>query len=76
MGKEKKNIYPASVSEIKKVETIKMVTVTFRENRSFDLHVGREIITFGPRETKPIPVTWLKHRDFLQQQSKFVIKGV
>lgn len=75
MGKDKKEFYPAAVPEIKKKETVKTVTITFRENRTFDLHVGRDIKQFGPRESKPIPVTWLKHRDFMQQKSKFIIKG-
>ncbi len=76
MGKEKKEIYPATVSDINKVTTVKTVTITFRENRSFELHVGRQIKKFGPRESRPIPITWLKHRDFIQQKSKFIVKGI
>lgn len=64
------------VSPERKKEPVKTVTITFRENRSFDLHIGREIFTFGPRETKPFPVEYLKHRDFIQQKSKFIVKGV
>lgn len=55
----------------------KLINITFRENRKFDLHIGaREMVTFGPRETKPIPVSWLKHRDFAQAKKYFIIKGV
>lgn len=76
MGKEKKETYPASIPEKQKVEKTHSVVITFKENRSYDLHIGRKIITFGPRESKTVPVTYLKHRDFLQQRSKFNIKGV
>lgn len=54
----------------------KLITITYRENRKFDLHVGRDMVTFGPRETKSIPVSWLKHRDFAQAKKYFIIKGV
>jgi len=55
---------------------VKMVSVMFRENRKFDLHVGREMITFRGREVKQIPAEWLLHRDFLQASDQFIVKGV
>ena len=55
---------------------VKMVSVMFRENRKFDLHVGREMITFKGREIKQIPAEWLLHRDFLQASDQFIVKGV
>ena len=60
----------------KKIQKEEKITVMFRENRKFDLHVGRYMITFRGRENKPIPKSWLKHPDFLQQSKKFIIKGV
>ena len=54
----------------------KTVTVTFRENRKFDLHVGREMVTFMGRESKKIPASWLNHQGFIQVRKYFVVKGV
>ena len=51
------------------------VNIMFRESRKFDLHVGREMITFRGREIKPVPASWMKHPDFLQQKKYFIIKG-
>ncbi len=59
-----------------KVGKSKKVFVTFRENRKFDLHVGREMETFRGRETRAIPIAWLSHPDFLQQKRYFIVKGV
>jgi hypothetical protein len=75
MGKGKE-IVPSPVPAENRKETVRTITITFRYNRSFDLHIGKKITIFGPRESKPIPVRWLKHRDFLQQKSKFIVKGV
>lgn len=60
----------------KKVKKQETVMIMFRENRKFDLHVGRNMITFKGRENKKIPKNWLKHPDFLQQSKKFIVKGV
>ena len=57
-------------------KTTKKVSIMFRENRKFDLHVGRDMITFMGRESKKVPASWLKHPDFLQQKIHFVVKGV
>jgi len=61
----------------KKVHKEKIVTIMFRENRKFDLHIGRDMITFKGRENKQIPEKWLKHRDWTPAISKkFTVKGV
>ncbi len=62
--------------EKKKVPKEEKVKIMFRERRKFDLHVGREMITFRDRELKEIPKSWLKHPDFIQVKNKFVVKGV
>lgn len=55
----------------------KKVTIMFRENRKFDLHIGRDMITFRGRENKQVPASWLKHRDWTPAISKkFIVKGV
>ena len=52
------------------------VSVQFNQNRKFDLHVGRDMVTFHSKEVKQIPADWLKHPDFKQVQKYFTIKGV
>jgi len=59
----KKNIIPSKVN------------IMFRETRKFDLHIGRNMITFRGRETKPVPKEWTDHKDFKPVESLFVIKG-
>jgi hypothetical protein len=54
----------------------KMVTITFRDNRKFDLHIGRNMVTFNGRESKPIPSSWLTHGDWQNVKNYFLIKGV
>ena len=63
-------------SEIQKVPKSETVKVMFRENRKFDLHIGRNVIIFRGRELKTISKEWLKHPDFLQQKNKFIVKGI
>jgi len=52
------------------------VSVMFRENRKFDLHIGREMVTFNARERKDIPRKWLKHKDWNNVLKYFIVKGV
>lgn len=81
---DEKKVEKSAVQKPKMPETAKKVPgfnerkvgVMFRENRKFDLHVGRDMITFMGREQKQIPVSWTKHKDFKQVQSLFVVKGV
>ena len=54
----------------------KKVSITFTENRKFELFIGKEQYTFMGAETKEIPVKYLGHPDFLQQQKYFTVKGV
>lgn len=48
--------------------------IMFRQNRKFDLHIGRNVITFRGREIKGIPRDWLKHKDFQNVKKYFSIK--
>lgn len=50
------------------------VPIMFREQRKFDLHVGREMIVFRGRETKYVPEEWIEHPDFVQVSRLFVIR--
>ena len=65
-------LHPDPVEE----KPVSMVEVMFRENRKFDLHIGRKMITFRGRETKKIPVAWVQHKDFQSVKKYFVVKGV
>lgn len=62
--------------EKKHTATKSEVTVVFKQNRKFDLHVGREVMVFMGREALRIPKAWLDHPDFRQVQKYFIIKGV
>lgn len=53
-----------------------VVEVTFKENRKFDLHVGRKLLTFKGREKKTIPKEWLDHPDFQQVNKMFIVRGI
>lgn len=58
------------------VEKSKAVELTFRENRMYELHIGRKVIRFNPRETKKIHADILIHADFTENVKKlFIIKG-
>lgn len=84
MGKEstkdssnKENSYNKDVVEPKVIKPIiKNATITFKENRKYDLYVGREGITFRGKETKQVPISWLTHKDFIQVKDYFLVKGV
>lgn len=52
----------------------KKVRITFKENRAFELHIGREIYRFSGRESKVVPASLLEHKDFTEQTAmKFVV---
>lgn len=57
------------------VQKIKQIAITFKENRKYDLHIGRDMITFKGREEKLIPRTWLAHPDFKQAANLFIVRG-
>ena len=73
MNKEEKKSIPNKIPE---TVNKKKVSVIFKGNRKFDLHVGRNMITFRSRERKDIPAKWLKHKDWQNVKKYFVIKGV
>lgn len=53
---------------------LKTVKLTFTGNRSYELHIGREIYRFNGRESKDLPVSVLDHKDFTDiVRQKFVI---
>jgi hypothetical protein len=63
------------LSEIKKSEMQNTILIQFKENRKFDLHIGRNMITFLGRETLPVPKIWLQHKDWQNVKKYFIIRG-
>ena len=60
-----------------KLEKPDRISVTFKENRSFELHIGNSITRFEGRETKILSKKVTEHKDFTDAMSKkFVIKEV
>lgn len=66
----------ALIKEIPKTVNKDMVSVIFRENRKYDLHIGRDMVTFMARELKKIPKSWLRHKDWDNVAKYFIVKGV
>ncbi len=40
--------------------------LAFRHNRSFELHIGRDVYAFGPNQAMEVPERVVKHRDFAE----------
>jgi hypothetical protein len=79
MEEKKENLeYSGKLEKANKVQTKKekKVNIMFRENRKFDLHIGRDMITFLGRESKSIPAAWLDHKDWNNVSKYFIVKGV
>ena len=38
----------------------------FRHNRSFELHIGRDVYAFGPNQAMEVPERVVKHPDFAE----------
>lgn len=54
-----------------------MVSLSFRYNRPFDLHIGRYLYRFEPHQKREdIPSKVLDHIDFQNVKKYFVINGV
>lgn len=52
------------------------ITLIFRQRRSFELYIGRNVYFFGPNEAKQVPADILEHPDFIPVRKYFTIKGV
>lgn len=68
--------FPEPEDKKKQVGKKKQITVTFRENRTFELQVGQETMRFEGRETKQVDKELLKHPAFTQARKYFNIKGI
>ena len=65
-------VKPENKVEKKVKEELKIIT--FKENRKFDLHIGREVIVFKARESKPVPKRFLSHPDWFQVEKLFIVE--
>lgn len=54
----------------------KMYRVTFRENRTFELHLRKDTYRFGPKEHKFVGEDFINHPDFIQQKKYFTVEEV
>lgn len=54
----------------------KKYQVQFRENRSFELHVGRNMYCFNAYGTLTLDEKEINHPDFIQQSGNFNIKEI
>ena len=73
---EKKTTKTGQAVTQKYTATKQTVSVMFRQNRKFDLHIGRNMVVFKGRETKEIPREWINHIDWVNVAKYFTIKGV
>ncbi len=77
IGKHVPERYPASEKPKDKFPAKKkQITITFRENRTFELNLGHEVMRFEGRQTKAVDVSILKHPAFIQARKDFNIKGI
>lgn len=62
-------------SEKKETKKAKGYDVTFRQNRRFELYVGREMFTFDPNErSMTLPEDIVEHPDFIKVEEMFTVK--
>jgi len=61
---------------IKPTSGEKKYQVQFRENRSFELHIGRNMYCFNAYGTLTLDEKEINHPDFIQQAGSFNIKEI
>jgi hypothetical protein len=72
LGKDEETF---KASEEKKYsQTRKRYMIMFKENRSFELYVGRGYYRFGPYEQLEVDEDFINHPDFIQQQKSFAVR--
>jgi len=59
-----------------KINTSKSVELIFTGNRTFELHIGKQILRFSPRESKIVLKSIIEHIDFENVSKYFVVKEV
>jgi hypothetical protein len=51
-----------------------MVTLVFRQNRTYELHIGKEVYTFSGQEHKLVQRSVIDHPDFQNVRKYFEVK--
>lgn len=51
-------------------------SVSFRQNRSYELYVGRTVVEFGPNGRQVLPESIIEHPDFKQVSGMFSVQEV
>lgn len=59
-----------------KVGKPKKFTITFKENRRFEMTVNREFYVFEGRQSITVDADFLDHPDFQNKRKYFSIKGI
>lgn len=62
-----------SEQRVSKSEASKDVELVFKQNRSFELHIGRSTFCFGPMGRQRVPVDVINHPDFSSQAHYFIV---
>lgn len=74
VGKSQKKYEQSSKEKEKIVEKdSENVTLIFKGNRTFELHIGRAMYRFEGRVSKQVPRSVLSHPDFANVKKYFVI---
>ena len=74
METEKPEIKTAEKKGVYKQSAEKSFTLIFKDNRSYDLHLGKTVISFSPKGSQIVPEWVVKHKDFENASKYFVIK--
>lgn len=65
----------APVTSVSKAESNREIEIVFKENRTFELHVGGSVIVFSPNGRQKVPQSIIDHKDFKSVAHYFVIRG-
>ena len=72
MGKN----YSAEYEDVDASVKGKEYSLTFKENRSYELHTRNSVIRFEPRETKTVSESVVLDPDFSQSEKYFIVKEI
>lgn len=76
MGKNDDKSNVESTGSLFKHSEPKKYEIIFKENRSYELYVGRMRIVFAPMGVQKVDSWVINHPDFIQQKDKFLVREV
>ena len=62
-----------SAVTVSKAEARGDVELVFKQNRSFELHIGRSTFCYGPMGRQRVPSWVVEHKDFQTQAHYFIV---